>query len=389
MSIIYLDNNATTRVAPEAAAAAMPFLNEGYANASSVYPFAGEPAAAIAAGREQLASLLGAQPSEIVFTSCGTESDNAALRSAVRTQKGRRKILTTAVEHPAILNTCRDLVQYAGVHVDYLSVDKYGRIDLEEAKALISEDTALVSVMFANNEIGNIYPIAELARLAHEKGALFHTDAVQAIGKIPIDLNGALKDVDFLSLSGHKFHAPKGIGALFHRTFVPFVPFMTGGHQERMERAGTENVPYIAAMGAAAQLAQAHIEEENTRVKALRDRLEAGLVATCPDAIVNGDRENRLPNTLNICFKFIEGESILLRLWDTAQICASSGSACTTGSLEPSHVLRAIGLDYQALHGSVRLSLSRYNTDADVDKVLEVMPGIIRNLRELSPFGKG
>lgn len=386
--IIYLDNNATTRVAEEVFQAMAPFLTEEYANPSSVYPFAGPAAAAIDKGRQQMAALLGCKPEEIIFTSCGSESDNAALRSAIKTQNGRRNIVTTCVEHPAILNTCRDLGEYAGVHVDYLSVDSHGRIDLDEAKALITEDTAIVSIMFANNEIGNIYPIRELSKMAHAKGALFHTDAVQAIGKIPVDLTNDLTDVDFLSLSGHKFHAPKGIGVLYRRTFAPFSAYLTGGHQEKMQRAGTENVASIAGLGAAAELAAKHIEEENTRVKALRDRLQEGLLATCPDAMVNGDLEHRLPNTLNICFKYIEGESILLRLWDRARVCASSGSACTTGSLEPSHVLRAMGLDYKALHGTVRLSLSRYNTEEDVDTVLNVLPPIIRNLRDLSPFGR-
>ncbi len=386
--IIYLDNNATTRVAPEVFQAMAPFLTEEYANPSSVYPFAGPAASAIDTARQQMASLLGCQSEEVIFTSCGSESDNAALRSAIKTQNGRRNIVTTCVEHPAILNTCRDLAEYAGAHIDYLSVDSHGRIDLDEAKALITEDTALVSIMFANNEIGNIYPIRELSQMAHAKGALFHTDAVQAIGKIPVDLTNDLKDVDFLSLSGHKFHAPKGIGVLYRRNFAPFTAYLTGGHQEKMQRAGTENVASIAGLGVAAELAAKHIQEENTRVKALRDRLQEGLLATCPDAMVNGDIEHRLPNTLNICFKYIEGESILLRLWDRARVCASSGSACTTGSLEPSHVLRAMGLDYKALHGTVRLSLSRYNTDKDVDTVLEVLPPIIRNLRDLSPFGR-
>ena len=231
--------------------------------------------------------------------------------------------------------------------------------------------------------------IEELAAVCKKHGVLFHTDAVQAIGKIPVDLQNDLKDVDFLSLSGHKFHAPKGIGVLYRRTFAPFAAYLTGGHQEKMQRAGTENVASIAGLGKAAELALEHIEEENTRVKALRDRLQEGLLATCPDAMVNGDLDNRLPNTLNICFKYIEGESILLRLWDRGRVCASSGSACTTGSLEPSHVLRAMGLDYKALHGTIRMSLSRYTTDADVDAVLEILPPIIRNLRDLSPFGRG
>jgi cysteine desulfurase len=386
--IIYLDNNATTCVAPEVFQAMAPFLQQEYANPSSVYPFAGPAAEAIAQGRRQLAALLGCTPEELIFTSCGSESDNAALRSAVKTQSGRRNIVTTCVEHPAILNTCRDLAKYAGVHVDYLSVDSHGCIDLEEAKALITEETAMVSVMFANNETGNVYPIRELSQIAHAKGALFHTDAVQAIGKIPVDLTNDLKDVDFLSLSGHKLHAPKGIGVLFRRHFAPFAPYLTGGHQEGGQRAGTENVASIAGLGVAAELSKKHINEENTRVKALRDRLQEGLLATCPDAMVNGDLEHRLPNTLNICFKYIEGESILLRLWDRARVCASSGSACTTGSLEPSHVLRAMGLDYKALHGTVRISLSRYTTDKEIDTVLEVLPPIIRNLRDLSPFGR-
>ena len=386
--IIYLDNNATTCVAKEVFETMKPFLQEEYANPSSVYPFAGPSAEAISHARSQMAALLGAKPDEIIFTSCGSESDNAALRSAAKTQNGRRNIVTTCVEHPAILNTCRDLAEYSGIHVDYLSVDSRGRLDLDEARALITEETALVSVMAANNEIGNIYPIRELSRMAHAKGALFHTDAVQAIGKVPIDLDNDLQDVDFLSLSGHKFHAPKGIGVLYRRTFAPFAPYLTGGHQERMQRAGTENVASIAGLGKAAELAMVHIDEENTRVRALRDKLQEGLVSTCPDAIVNGDQEHRLPNTLNICFKYIEGESILLRLWDRARVCASSGSACTTGSLEPSHVLRAMGLDYKALHGTIRFSLSRYTTDKDIDTVLEVMPPIIKNLRDLSPFGR-
>lgn len=386
--IIYLDNNATTCVAKEVFETMKPFLQEEYANPSSVYPFARPSAEAISHARSQMAALLGAKPDEIIFTSCGSESDNAALRSAAKTQNGRRNIVTTCVEHPAILNTCRDLAEYSGIHVDYLSVDSRGRLDLDEARALITEETALVSVMAANNEIGNIYPIRELSRMAHAKGALFHTDAVQAIGKVPIDLDNDLQDVDFLSLSGHKFHAPKGIGVLYRRTFAPFAPYLTGGHQERMQRAGTENVASIAGLGKAAELAMAHIDEENTRVRALRDKLQEGLVSTCPDAIVNGDQEHRLPNTLNICFKYIEGESILLRLWDRARVCASSGSACTTGSLEPSHVLRAMGLDFKALHGTIRFSLSRYTTDKDIDTVLEVMPPIIKNLRDLSPFGR-
>ncbi len=383
--IIYVDNNATTCVATEVFAAMQPFLTEFYGNPSSVYPFSGPAAKAVEHARAAVAALIGAEPEEIIFTSCGSEADSTAIMSALATQTGRRKILTTTVEHPAVLNVCRNL-QKKGLHVDYLGVDSRGRLDLEEARALISTDTALVTVMFANNEIGNIYPVLELAELAHAKGALFHTDAVQAVGKLPLDLSRSA--IDFLSLSGHKLHAPKGVGALYRRRFTPFEPYLAGGHQERGQRAGTENVAGIVALGRAAELAQQHLATEAMQVASWRNRLQAGLLASCPDALVNGDLEHRLPNTLNICFKYIEGESILLHLYQAGKICASSGSACTTGSLEPSHVLRAMGLDYQALHGSIRFSFSRYNTDQDVEMILSVMPGIVKTLRELSPFGR-
>ncbi len=383
--IIYVDNNATTRLAPEVVEAMTPFLTTWYGNPSSPHPFGNEAAKAIVHAREAIATLLGAEPEEIIFTSCGSESDSTAIRSALETQRGRRRVLTTAVEHAAVLNLCNYL-QRNGLHVDYLPVDSQGRINLEQAKALINDDTAIVSCMWANNEIGNIYPVEALGQLAHAHGALFHVDAVQAVGKIPINLKDS--SIDFLSLSGHKLHAPKGIGVLYRRRFTPFQPYLIGGHQESGQRAGTENVASIVGLGRAAELAMAHMDEEQSRVRAMRDRLEAGLVASCPDPLVNGDRQSRLPNTLNISFRYIEGESILLRLYETAHICASSGSACTSGSLEPSHVLRALGLDYRSLHGSVRFSLSRYNTDAEIDTILQVTPGIIRSLRELSPFGR-
>ncbi|MFA6929404.1 MAG: cysteine desulfurase NifS [Lentisphaeria bacterium] len=383
--IVYVDNNATTCLDPEVLEVMLPFLTDYYGNPSSVYPFSGPSAVAVRKAREAVADLLGAVPEEILFTSCGSESDNAAILSALQTQVGRRKILTTVVEHPAVLNLCRSL-QKRGYHVDYLSVDSQGRLNLEEARALISEETAIVSVMFANNEIGNLYPVYELAEMAHAKGALFHTDAVQAVGKIPLNL--AETKIDFLSLSGHKLHAPKGIGALYKKRFVPFAPFMIGGHQEYGLRAGTENVAGIAGLGKAAELAKIYMASENQLVSALRDRLETGLLATCPNPKVNGDPENRLPNTTNICFKYIEGEAILLRLYLAGKVCASSGSACTTGSLEPSHVLRAMGLDYQALHGSIRFSFSRFNRPEEVDVILKVLPPIVRALRELSPFGR-
>ncbi len=383
--IVYVDNNATTCVAAEVIAAMQPFQTEYYGNPSSIYPFSGPAAKGIEQARASLAALLGASAEEIIFTSCGSESNNTAIMSAMATQAGRRKILTTTVEHPAVLNVCR-ILQKRGLHVDYLGVDSQGRIDLAEAESLISEETALVSIMFANNEIGNIYPVLKLAEMARAKGALFHTDAVQAVGKIPINLSQTA--IDFLSLSGHKAHAPKGVGALYRRRFTPFEPYLMGGHQEHGQRAGTENVAGIVALGKAAELAQRHLPTEAVQLAAMRDRLQEGLLASCPDAAVNGDLEHRLPNTLNICFKYIEGEAILLRLYQAGKICASSGSACTTGSLEPSHVLRALGLDYQALHGSIRFSFSRYNTEQDVDVILNTMPNIVKSLRELSPFGR-
>ena len=383
--IVYVDNNATTRVAPEVFEAMVPFLTTEYANPSSPHPFAAAPASVVVSARESVAALLGASADEIVFTSCGSESDNTAIRSALETQRGRNKVVTTVVEHPAVLTLCRFLEKH-GVRVEYLPVDSRGRISLSQAREVIDEDTAIVSVMYANNEIGNLYPVTELAEIAHERGALFHTDAVQAVGKVPIDLSKT--QIDFLSLSGHKLHAPKGIGALYVRRFTPYSTFLLGGHQERGRRAGTEAVANIAGLGKACELALSHIGEEQTRVRAMRDRLERGLVASCPDPLVNGDPEHRLPNTLNICFRYIEGESILLRMYQAAHICASSGSACTSGSLEPSHVLRAIGLDYRSLHGSVRFSFSRYTQESDVDAILETLPGIVRELRALSPFGR-
>lgn len=363
-----------------------PFLTEEYGNPSSPHPFGNLAAEGIVRARASIAKLLGATPEEIIFTSCGSESDNTVIWSALETMKGRNKIVTSVMEHPAILNLCKYLKEEKNVKVEYLNVDRFGRIDLDEARSLIDENTALVSMMWANNEIGNIYPVAELAEIAHSKGALFHTDAVQAVGKVAIDLSKTC--IDFLSLSGHKLHAPKGVGVLYRRRSAPYIPFLKGGHQERAQRAGTENVASIIGLGKAAELAMDHMAEEQTRVRAMRDKLEKAIVAQCPDAMLNGDPDNRLPNTCNISFKYIEGESILLRMYGAAKICASSGSACSSGSLEPSHVLRAMHIDYQALHGSIRFSLSRYNTEEEVDKVIEVVPPIIRALRAISPFGR-
>ncbi|MBR6373537.1 MAG: cysteine desulfurase NifS [Victivallales bacterium] len=382
METIYFDNNATTAVAPEVFEAMTPFLTRLYGNPSSIHTFGGQVMAHIDQARERMAALLGAQTSEIIFTSCGTESDNAALRSALLTSKGRGKLVVSQVEHPAILNVAKDL-ERSGTQVERIPVDANGRLDMERAKEVIDEQTALVSVMWANNETGNIQPVRELADLAHAKGALFHTDAVQAVGKVPMNLSEGW--VDFLSLSGHKLHAPKGVGALYVRRGVRFHPFVIGGHQEDSRRAGTENVASVVGLGMAAELAAKNIGKENTQVARLRDRLEQGILAAIPEVRVNGDREHRLPNTTNISFEYIEGESIL-NLLDQFGICASSGSACTTGSLEPSHVLRAMGLPYTAAHGAIRFSLSRYNTLEEVDFVLEKLPPIIARLREISPY---
>ena len=382
MKTIYLDNNATTAVAPEVRDAILPYLNELYGNPSSMHTFGGQVADAVETAREQMAGLLGANPDEIIFTSCGSESDNAAIWSAIQTQPEKRHLITTRVEHPAVLSVMQHW-ERQGYRVTYLGVDNKGRLDLDEYAAALTPDTALASIMFANNEVGNIYPIQRMAEMAREKGVLFHTDAVQAVGKTPIDLSHL--PADMLSLSGHKLHAPKGIGALYIRKGVRFRPFLRGGHQERGRRAGTENVPYIVGMGVAAQLALDHMQEERVQVAMLRDKLEAGLLERIPDCMVNGDVENRLPNTSNISFKNVEGEAILLML-DRLGICASSGSACTSGSLEPSHVLRAMGVPFNYAHGSIRLSLSRYTIEDDVNFVIEHFPQVIETLRAISPF---
>ena len=382
METVYLDNNATTAVAPEVREAMLPYIGELYGNPSSMHSFGGQVGEAVDTARERLAALLGADPDEIVFTSCGTESDNAAFWSAVQSQPERRHIVTTRVEHPAVLSVCR-YWESQGYRVTMLGVDNKGRLDMEEYAAVVGDDTALVSIMFANNEVGNIYPIQQLAELARERGVLFHTDAVQAVGKLPIDLHHL--PVDMLSLSGHKMHAPKGIGALYIRKGVRFRPLMRGGHQERGRRAGTENVPYIVGLGVAAQLCVEYMQKEQVDVARLRDKLEYGLLERIPECRVNGDIEHRLPNTSNISFKNVEGEAILLLL-DRLGIAASSGSACTSGSLEPSHVLRAMGVPFNYAHGSIRLSLSRYNTAREIDYVLDKFPEVIETLRAISPF---
>ena len=382
MQMVYLDNNATSAIAPEVREAMLPYFSEYYGNPSSMYSFGGVVGKKVAEAREQVAALFHADSSEILFTSCGSESDNTAIWSAVMTQPEKRHIVTSCVEHPAILNVL-EYWEQQGLRVTRLPVDERGRIDLETYASSLTPDTALVSVMFANNETGNLFPIARMAEMAKEKGILFHTDAVQAAGKIDIDVTRL--PIDMLSVSGHKLHAPKGIGVLYIRKGLIFRPFLRGGHQERGRRAGTENVPYIVGLGVAAQLAAEGIGKEETQVAALGDRLEAGLLQRIPQSRVNGDPDHRLPNTTNISFKNVEGEAILLML-DRCGICASSGSACTSGSLEPSHVLRAMQVPFNYAHGSVRLSLSRYTTEADIDYVLKEFPPVIATLRKLSPF---
>lgn len=382
MKTVYVDNNATTRVAPEVFEAMKPFFHDLYGNPSSMHFKGGEAQKPAAEAREKVADLIGASPDEIVFTSCGTESDNAAIQGTLASYPEKRHIISTRVEHPAVWTLCKDL-EKRGYRVTMLSVDREGRLDLDELRAAISSDTALVSIMYANNETGVVFPIEEIGQIVKSRGVPFHTDAVQAVGKIPLDMKRST--VDMLSLSGHKLHAPKGIGILYIRKGTKFFPLLIGGHQEKGRRGGTENIPYIVGLGKASELAARHLEEENSRVCFLRDKLEQGLLERIPDTLVNGDRENRLPNTVSLSFEYVEGESILLLLSNLG-ICASSGSACTSGSLEPSHVLRAMGVPFTAAHGSIRFSLSIYSTEEEIDYILERLPPIIEKLRDISPF---
>ena len=383
MEPIYLDNNATTACDPEVVAAMLPFFSEQFGNPSSMHSFGNQVGLAIKQARGRVQTLLGAEhDSEIVFTSCGTESDSTAILSALKAQPERNQIITTVVEHPAILTLC-DYLEKDGVVVHRLGVDKKGRLDLDEYKALLSPRTAIVSVMWANNETGTLFPVETMAEMAHAVGAMFHSDAVQAVGKVAIDLKKT--QIDMLSLSGHKLHAPKGVGVLYVRRNTRFRPLLRGGHQERGRRAGTENSAAIVGLGVAAQLAIEHLAFENSEVKRLRDRLEAGILSQVPSSFVTGDPGKRLPNTANIAFEYVEGEAILLLL-NQQGIAASSGSACTSGSLEPSHVMRAMGIPYTAAHGTIRFSLSRYNSEAQIDRVIAAVPPIIAQLRQLSPY---
>ncbi len=383
-NIIYLDNNATTCCAPEVVEAMLPFFSQLYGNASSMHTFGGQVGKHISNAREQIASLIGALPDEILFTSCGTESDNTAVLSAIETQPEKKHFITTRVEHSAML-AMGDFLDKKGYDVTYLPVDSKGQLNLEELKAAIRPDTALVSIMYANNETGTVFPIQEIAEIVKAKDVLLHVDAVQAVGKEIIDLQKL--PIDFLAISGHKLHAPKGIGVLYIRRGTRFRPFLRGGHQERGRRAGTENTPYIIGLGKACDLAAQNLTAERTQVAHLRDILEKGLLDTIPHSIINGDQQHRLPNTTSIAFEAVEGEAILLML-NKFGICASSGSACTSGSLEPSHVLRAMGVPFTYAHGSIRFSLSRYSTEDEIKKVLEVTPEIIRDLRKISPFSR-
>lgn len=383
--VIYMDNNATTRIAPEVLEAMTPYLTQFYGNPSSMHTFGGQIGQAINQARQEVADLLGADAGEIVFTSCGTESDSTAILSALQSYPEKNHVVTTRVEHPAVKNLCDNLEIFTGrkYHITRLPVDADGTLDLQRYRECLNDDTAIVSAMWANNETGVLFPVEEMADIARQRGVLFHTDAVQAVGKIPITLKETA--IDFLSLSGHKLHAPKGVGVLYVRKGTPFVPFMNGGHQERGRRGGTENVASIIGLGRACRLAAEKMDDENIRVRGLRDKLEAGLLSSIPKSLLNGHKTERLPNTANISFEYVEGEAILLHM-NQHNICASSGSACTSGSLEPSHVLRAMGVPFTAAHGSIRFSLSIYNTEQEVDFVLATMPKIIAKLRALSPF---
>jgi len=384
MKIIYVDNNATTRVAPEVLEVMLPYLTEFYGNPSSMHSFGGNVAFKIKEARAKVASLINASLDEIMFTSCGTESDSTAIHAGILSVPDKKHIITSRVEHPAVKNLFEHLSK-KGYRVTFVPVDRKGRLDLDYLYRHLTDDTAMVSIMWANNETGMIFPVQELSQVVKNKGIIFHTDAVQAAGKLPIDVGNS--EIDMLSVSGHKIHAPKGIGALYVRKGTRFSPFLIGGHQEGGRRGGTENVAYIIGFGKASELAANHMSEMTTHVGKLRDKLESELLKQIPNAMINGDPENRLPNTTSISFEYVEGESILLMMNELG-ICASSGSACTSGSLEPSHVLRAMGVPFTAAHGSVRFSLGIYNTEEEIDFIIEKLPRIIEHLRNMSPFWK-
>lgn len=382
---VYFDNNATTQVLSEVVETMLPFYTEQYGNPSSIHRFGSQVGEKITEARARVAALLGAaDPVEVIFTSCGTEGDNAAIRSMLEAQPEKRHIVTTKVEHPAVLGLCQHL-EKKGYRVTWLNVDHDGNLDLDELRAALTGDTALASIMWANNETGVIFPIAEIGAIVRAAGVPFHVDAVQAAGKIPLHVSEL--PIDLLTISGHKFHGPKGVGALYVRRGITFSPFMIGGHQERNRRAGTENVAGIIGMGKAAEIALGRLAADCVCVEKLRNQLESLLLTSCPESRVNGSRVNRLPNTLNISFRYLEGESVLVLL-DQQGIRASTGSACTAGSSEPSHVLRAMGVPADWLQGAVRFSLSRFNNEAEVRYVNETVPSIVQRLQGFSALGK-
>ena len=382
---VYLDNNATTRVLPEVADAMLPFLTERYGNPSSIHRFGSAVGERLARAREQVTHLLGAaDPVEIIFTSCGTEGDNAAIRGMLEARPNKRHIVTTQVEHPAVLSLCQHL-EKRGYRVTWLKVDENGALDLEELRSALTDDTALVSVMWANNETGVIFPVEQIGAIVKAKGIPFHVDAVQAAGKLHLNVKDLA--VDLMTISGHKFYAPKGVGALYVKRGLTFPPFMMGGHQERNRRGGTENVAGIIGMGAAAEIAASRIDSDAARITKLRDQLETLLLGSCPGSRINGGAQKRLPNTCNVSFRYLEGESILVLL-DQQGVCASTGSACTAGSSEPSHVLRAMKVPPDWLQGAVRFSLGRFNTEEEIAYVNEKMPKIVQRLEGLSSLGK-
>ncbi len=385
--IVYADNNATTNVAPEVYEAMIPFFTEKYFNPSSMYEPARGTAGAVSEARRRIAGYFGKiSPDQILFTSCATESNNAAILGVAKANPKRRHIITTSVEHPAVFEVCKEL-QRDGFDVTFLPVDGDGNLNLHEFVRALRPDTLLVTIMHANNETGVIFPIEQLSRLTKETdpSIIFHTDATQSVGKMPIDLEGEFQHVDLLSFSGHKVHTPKGIGVLYVRRGTPCRPYMIGGHQEGGRRGGTENVPYIVGLAKAMDLAAESHEEDEARIRKMRDRLEQAICEKIPFVQINGKGAPRLPNTLNLSCHFVEGEGMLYQLSEQG-ICASSGSACTSGSLEPSHVLRALNVPFTAVHGSIRFSFSRYNTEEDIDRIIEVFPQVVANLRKISPY---
>ncbi len=382
MKTIYVDNNATTRVDKSVFEKMLPYFRESYGNPSSMHTFGGNVAADITKARKRVAALINAEPEEIVFTSCGTESDSTAIWATIEAYPDKKHIVTSRVEHPAIKNLFEHLSK-KGYTVSFVPVDKKGNLDLDYLYEQLTPETAIVSIMWANNETGVIYPVDKIAAAVREKGIVFHTDAVQAAGKLEVDVKK--NPVDLLSLSGHKIHAPKGVGALYLKKGTKFSPFLIGGHQEHGRRGGTENVASLVGLGKAAELAKQRLSESTQKTAALRDKLEKNLLERIPNSMVNGDPQHRLPNTTNISYEYVEGEAILLMMNEFG-ICASSGSACTSGSLEPSHVLRAMGVPFTAAHGSIRYSLSDDNTEEEIDTIIEHTPPIIERLRELSPF---